>query len=161
MDSSERGAQEGWRPGPWGVTATRAGAKRKPDTGPEAADVICLSPLYDSNTNDMAPYDLLTRYMANDPVGDTGPSAWCWLKANWEQDIQPGSGFMEQLTRYRLWFLKGNLWTQGENKKYRISQVGLWLIFINPIPSLPLTGRECQKIPTQAKRCYTSIQHNR
>lgn len=32
---------------------------------------FAYSPLYDLDTKDMAPFDLLTRYMASDPVGDT------------------------------------------------------------------------------------------
>lgn len=33
--------------------------------------VICMSHLYNLDTKDMAPYDLLTRYMASDHIGDT------------------------------------------------------------------------------------------
>lgn len=33
--------------------------------------VICMSQLYDLNTKHVAPYDLLNRYMASCPIGDT------------------------------------------------------------------------------------------
>lgn len=33
--------------------------------------ISCMSHLYNLDTKDMTPYDLLTRYMENDPIGDT------------------------------------------------------------------------------------------
>ncbi len=33
--------------------------------------IICMLQLYDLDTKDKAPYDLLTRYMASCPIGDT------------------------------------------------------------------------------------------
>lgn len=52
---------------------------------------ICMSQLHDLNTKDMAPYDLLNRYMASQPVGDTKFRILKWEKRSTLHEVN-GNG---------------------------------------------------------------------